>query len=660
MRFLTPLGLLGLLGILVLIIIYIIKPNYQQKFVSSTYIWKLSLKYRKRRIPTSKLRDLLLILCQVLILAGAAAALASPAQVLHEPYEENEVIAIIDSSASMRASYDGDYRFTRACDKVLELADTVFNNDGKVSVIVADNQPRYLMRQATAAQSATLATAVNNLVADDSCSYASVDIDKTMSLCEEVVAENPETTIYFYTDTDYEYTPAGVNVVNVADDNEINAAILDATAEFVSGYYKVTAHVALYGANGTVTLRMNVTGANASDISDVGETRQLEVDVECFDDQVQTVVFGVSRDYDDETEGENVTYVILDDADRFFSYQTILLSFENTGDIVDCFPDDDTFSIYGGQKEVVNIKYASSFKNPYIPSALGAIQNEYVDQWEIHINDSLDTENIGFDMYIFEHTMPEELPDDGIIFLVNPDKGPSGSGITVRNVVDYGGSLMSLQEVIIEEKPRSSILDNVNVSAFEVSRYVKMDYDGTYDTLMTCDGDPVLLVRNEPDSKIVVLGVHLNYSNWPLQPDFPILMDNLYRYFFPATIESNYYEVGAEIQLNSRGNKLTLTPENGSGEKNEISAFPASVRIDMPGTYRIDQTGHFGQEAPGIQFYVKIPAAESNTQAVMDSLPDPFIKDNELEFFNDLLTYLAAAIVALLFIEWILQLRDNM
>ena len=116
----------------------------------------------------------------------------------------------------------------------------------------------------------------------------------------------------------------------------------------------------------------------------------------------------------------------------------------------------------------------------------------------------------------------------------------------------------------------------------------------------------------------------------------------------------------AEIQLNSRGNKLTLTPENGSGEKNEISAFPASVRIDMPGTYRIDQTGHFGQAAPGIQFYVKIPAAESNTQAVMDSLPDPFIKDNELEFFNDLLTYLAAAIVALLFIEWILQLRDNM
>ena len=66
MKILTPLGLLGLLGILVLILIYIIKPNYQQKYISSTYVWKLSLKYKKKRIPTSRLRDLLLILCQIL------------------------------------------------------------------------------------------------------------------------------------------------------------------------------------------------------------------------------------------------------------------------------------------------------------------------------------------------------------------------------------------------------------------------------------------------------------------------------------------------------------------------------------------------------------------------------------------------------------------
>ena len=53
MTLLTPLGLIGLLGVVALIIIYIIKPNFQQKFISSTYVWKLSLKYRKKKIPAS-------------------------------------------------------------------------------------------------------------------------------------------------------------------------------------------------------------------------------------------------------------------------------------------------------------------------------------------------------------------------------------------------------------------------------------------------------------------------------------------------------------------------------------------------------------------------------------------------------------------------------
>ena len=64
MSLLAPLGLLGLLAVAVLIFIYIIKPNYQQKIVSSTYIWKRSLKYRKKRVPVSRLRNILIFLCQ--------------------------------------------------------------------------------------------------------------------------------------------------------------------------------------------------------------------------------------------------------------------------------------------------------------------------------------------------------------------------------------------------------------------------------------------------------------------------------------------------------------------------------------------------------------------------------------------------------------------
>ena len=45
MNLLTPLGLIGLISLIALIIIYIIKPNYQNKIISSTFVWKLSLKY---------------------------------------------------------------------------------------------------------------------------------------------------------------------------------------------------------------------------------------------------------------------------------------------------------------------------------------------------------------------------------------------------------------------------------------------------------------------------------------------------------------------------------------------------------------------------------------------------------------------------------------
>ena len=46
MSFLAPLGFIGLLGVLALILIYILKPNYQQKFISSTFVWRLSQRYK--------------------------------------------------------------------------------------------------------------------------------------------------------------------------------------------------------------------------------------------------------------------------------------------------------------------------------------------------------------------------------------------------------------------------------------------------------------------------------------------------------------------------------------------------------------------------------------------------------------------------------------
>ena len=306
MKLLTPLGLLGLIAIAILIIIYIIRPNYQQKFISSTYVWKLSLKYKKKRIPTSKLRNILLIVSQILILAGSSAILAQPNLVKEKPLDATEVIAIIDSSASMRTSVGGETRFERAVNGVKDLAENVLTNDGIVTVILAGDKPEFLAQRCvnTPENQASLNASLNKLIEDTVadgvktlCSYGSADMDAAVTLCEEVLRQNPNAVVKIFTDTEYEKLPKGIQVERelVVKGEEWNAGILDAYATVVDNYYSFHVDVARYGnvdTAETIQLTLEVVGANALDSNSVGVAlAPFVVDVPCIDGVTQEVIF---------------------------------------------------------------------------------------------------------------------------------------------------------------------------------------------------------------------------------------------------------------------------------------------------------------------------------------------------------------------------------
>ena len=183
MTLLAPLGLIGLLGVVALIIIYIIKPNYQQKIISSTYVWKLSLKYKKRRIPTSKLRNLIIILCQILILTVAAFILAKPSQILKRQADYDEIIAIVDSSASMRTVNDNsETRYERAVSLLRARAKNVFDKRGLVSVIIADSEPDYLVERFTYEQQQDFDILMDEMASGErACSFGTADMETAMA-----------------------------------------------------------------------------------------------------------------------------------------------------------------------------------------------------------------------------------------------------------------------------------------------------------------------------------------------------------------------------------------------------------------------------------------------------------------------------------------------
>lgn len=647
MKLLIPLGLLGLLGLVLLFLIYILKPNYQQKAVSSTYIWKLSLKYKKKRVPVSRLRHLLILLCQVFILCGAAFVLSNPVIVHGDGSVQSEKIFVIDASANMLAASEGETRFQRAVDKVQNAVNEAFSNDELVTIIQAGEEASFLVQRIPKAQSGLVSLYLSELT----CSYGKGDIDGAMLLAEKVLAENSDAEVILYTGT--EYTNKGlVTVENVAIEGEWNIAILSAKAELVDNFYVFTIEVASYGAD-----KMFDLGVEVSDSNGKGFTVSLPTTtVQTYNGEPYKIIYSVET----RENGYNTTYVTCEGEAKTYSFDSVRVYIDEEGTI-DSYSYDDEYYIYGGNKQSIKVLYYSTLPNPYIEQALQAVQspdNKWTDKYELRITETKIgvPETKGYDLYIFEHTMPNVLPTDGVVFMINPDKEVNAGfslGRTVK-IPNWSGDGETLSPGI--DHP---IMEYINATDIRLTEYKQVNentMDG-YDVLMYYEGNPVFFVKNETNVKIAAMPFSLNNSTLGISFYLPVLMTNFFNYYFPVTFENNSYDVYTPIELNARGSGLTLLDSN-TDESISFETNPASFVAYEPGTYTIIQT-LISEASQTEKFYVRIASSQSNIVKVEDVLTNPNVVKKDKFTYDDLLVYLAAAITALLFIEWILQSREG-
>lgn len=648
---LIPLGLLGLLGIVALIIIYIIKPNYLVKNISSTFVWQLSLKYKRKKIPTSKLRNILIFLCQVLILAAITGILAKPAVVYEVPKTSSDIIAIIDSSASMYAG-DVETRFERAVNRVIDQTNEVIADGANMSVILANGAPSFLGRRVGAEGKWRLNDALNELLEEEtSCFYGKADMEKAMSLCEEILVDNPSALIYVYTDTKYDFIPAGIDVRNLSEDDEWNAAILNAYTSLEDNFYTLTIEVACYGNDRALDVNVQITGANSVDANDMGKLIYLQRTVDCTFGETQKLVFKYGGGEDSET----VHYYDLGETDKFYSYQTIHISIDEE----DSFTVDNSFDIYGGQKEILKVQYASGGEegpNPFMSQALMTLAGRYrregcYDMKVTEVKQGTAPEMSGFDVYIFEHEMPDRLPDDGMVFLLDPDSAPSGAGFRFRQTQDFNGQ----QIYLTGSDEYHPVLRNIIAEDVFVTRYTQLDVDDDYQTILYVNGYPAVMLEKEDSKQIAVFTFSVHYSNIAMQTEWFELIRNIFEYYFPYTVTNNSFEVGEKIELNCRGPELSVS----NYENNPIKKFPTSITLNLPGTYEIEQTSWFDNSVISTEIFVKIPAYESNIHAEEEVLPEPYRAEAAEQSIDDLMIYLAAVLVAILFLEWWLQMREG-
>lgn len=666
MTLINKIGLIGLLGVVALIVIYLIRPNYQQKTVSSTYVWKLSLKKKKKKVPVSKIRNLLLFLCQMLALTCLAMVLMKPAIVLKTPAEESETILILDTSASMRTESEdsGETRFERAVAAVKDSFTRTLQGGGVSTVILAGKTPEYLFKRMSG--DATLAATRFEDLANKDIGYEVADIDAALKESENVLYDNPDAVIYVYTDANYYSVPDGVNVVNISEESEWNAAILDARADWDEGYYSFTVQAACYGKDARLPINVEIYDVNGI----VNETIKFTVLADYNDGTPVTLILRYRKSDEnggnENTQDRQVCYLdnlIPSNRPKIYSFSSVYLEFSES-EVIDSYDADNDFYVYGGQKQTLKVQYASAEPNPFVNGALSNLSSDFAGSWDMQITEVKKGEagaTSGFDLYIFERQMPENVPTDGVVFLFDPVSAPSGCGFIRNSEIEFGQTNNRYPSLFGgTEHP---IMKNIDPNYIRVSRSQMLagGQDAAYQVLMSLNQLPMLMVRNdigkEGGRQMLVLSFSFAYSNFGVLPEFYLLMKNAFEYFFPSTVNKYAYEIGEKAELNARGASLSIS-SYAFEEPIEKTEFPASVVLSAPGTYTITQTTYYGMVVTE-KIYVKIPGAESNITGIKNNLYSPEREKNEADYFRDVITYIAAALVAFLFIEWCLHLKDG-
>lgn len=200
------------------------------------------------------------------------------------------------------------------------------------------------------------------------CSYGVADIDAGMELAEQVLEENPSAAVRLYTGK--EYIDSGiVDVVDIGSENEWNAAIVDASATLDENFYTFSVDVASYGIGANLRVNCEVYGVNGQDV-----TEMLSLPARCDVGETVTVEFN----------SDSVDMMIY-----MFDYVRVYIEAVDTAGAVltDSFVWDDTFYLYGGTPQKINIQYASPKPNPFVSGILIGLRDSLSARWDIDLTE---------------------------------------------------------------------------------------------------------------------------------------------------------------------------------------------------------------------------------------------------------------------------------
>ena len=564
----SPLRLLGLLGLLLIpliILIYIIKNSYTEQTVASTYIWTLSERFIKRRTPINRLVGIISLILQILLVTVLSFAIVHPTLVLRRA--AHDYVFIVDASGSMSAVENGKTRFDTAKDEIRKVIKR--SATGSSYTLVYAGLTTESVYEGLKNKDAALLM-LSECVPD----YADAPLNKALNIAQSYFSANPAVKTYLYTDEAYD-SHENYEVVVIGHEVK-NCALSDVEYAFTASGLAVRGVASSYNVSKTVNIRLYVDGER-----EPSETHTVTL-----------------------TSGEQVPFEI---ASAVTSFESIRVAISEDDDMR---ADNEVILYNLNREKAADTLIVSDHPSIYLKAALLAAGMTDVKtvKLEEYANAS------GYGLYIFDSALPVSLPTDGAVWFINPQGSVAGANFSYQGVAS--DRALTAEYSTATSSVVTGLLSGVTKREFDLKQYVKCGTSGSFSTLISCEGNPLVFAgANIYGNREVVFAFDLkDAASFTLSDSYVTLVSNLIDYSFPSVIERASYFSGDTVQINMLAGAESVKVVTPRGREIYLDTSVAlnEYQIGEVGTYTVSLVMKNKSEKV-VHFYSAIPIGERHS-----------------------------------------------
>ena len=542
MHFAQPWALLALLSIPILIVLHVLRPRRQTLTVSSTALWTAALRERQRGLGLQKLLRNLSLLLLLLAALVASLALAGP-QWLRPSTEHQDIVLVLDVSASMQARSASSTRLAEAKALAVALIDGL-PRGGRALIMTSASKA--VLRSGFDSNAQVLQRILTAIRATDEAGKPR----DALTLAASLLRSRDDGQIYFITDAAFD-TDVGLSDARVQ--------------------YRLVGQSAYQAINGTIN------GSVGGDARNVAITRfdfRTEPDRE---DRFQVLLS--IHNYTD-TALTIPTSVMLERRQLFArgvevaagATRTLVMPFAGKalGRATASITFDDDLPMDNHAYAVANISDSMrvllfSPGNFYLHSVLSALPNVEINLATAAHLTNIEREAERHDVVIFDRVQAPVLPAGNFLLFNNlaPNLAFRATGSVLQPQILGTGD--------------SALMQGVDLTGVRIDEALKIapqpSSPGLQRLFWSADSELALAVLDE-QKRMIVLGFDITRSNFALQAAFPLFITRALQWLHPQGLNSVRTQIQAgepyAIQAAGTRDELIVRTPQGDGQAYQL------------------------------------------------------------------------------------------